>query len=124
MGRKKSNFPLKPIPVKLDAALLARIDALAARMGEGRSTIMRFAMRIGLENLQKAIDSGADLDQLTRQTSYPKHQEQSSLVEEGGKSEKPPKITSVTYTNPTRPRRRRRGKGGDDIVKFSPGEQN
>lgn len=93
MGRKKSNFPLKPIPVKLDAALLARIDALAARMGEGRSTIMRFAMRIGLENLQKAIDSGADLDQLARHagpTIYPRHQDQSSLVEEQPPPEIPP----------------------------------
>jgi predicted DNA-binding protein len=43
----------KPIPVKLDPALLARIKEVSERMGEAQSTVMRIAMRVGLEGLEK-----------------------------------------------------------------------
>lgn len=49
----------KPIPVKLDAALLERIQKLAERVGEPQSTIMRFAMRVGLEGLEKVFETAA-----------------------------------------------------------------
>jgi predicted transcriptional regulator len=83
--KKQRHFRPKPIPVKLDEALLARIDALAEKLHEPRSTVMRFAMRIGIENLLKAIEAGADLSHLAQQThptQYPPHQEQSWLVED------------------------------------------
>lgn len=47
----------KPIAVKLDKALLARIDAVSKKMGEPRSTVMRVAMRIGLDSLEKAFEA-------------------------------------------------------------------
>lgn len=70
----------KPIPVKLDAALLKRIEEVALRMGEAKSTVMRIAMRIGLEGLDKAFDisSKKALDSLR----YPPHAEQSVAVNE------------------------------------------
>jgi hypothetical protein len=45
----------KPIPVRLPPELLRRVEALAKRLGEPRSTIMRMALRIGIESLEKAV---------------------------------------------------------------------
>jgi len=45
----------KPIPVVLDQALRERIDAMSLRMGEPKSTVMRLAMRLGLESLEKSL---------------------------------------------------------------------
>ena len=45
----------KPIPVRLPPEMLSRVEALAKRLGEPRSTIMRMAMRIGIESLEQAI---------------------------------------------------------------------
>ena len=57
---KRDTIPLtKPIPVKLPPEILARVDALAKRIGEPRSTVMRIAMRVGLEQLEKAFDAPA-----------------------------------------------------------------
>ena len=53
---KRDTIPLsKPIPVKLPPDILDRIDRLAKRIGEARSTIMRIAMGIGLESLEKVL---------------------------------------------------------------------
>jgi predicted DNA-binding protein len=53
---KKPIFESKAIPIKLTTELLERIDALARKIGEPRSTIMRFAMKIGLNALEKAYE--------------------------------------------------------------------
>ena len=56
--RKRDTIPLsKPIPVKLSPDILARVDLLAKRVGEARSTIMRLAMGIGLDALEKLFHS-------------------------------------------------------------------
>lgn len=47
----------KPIPVLLDQVLRDRIDDISERMGEPKSTVMRIAMRIGLDNLEKAFEN-------------------------------------------------------------------
>lgn len=55
---KYDRVPLsKPIPVKLSPDVLARIDALSKRVGEPRSTVMRMAMRIGLDSLERAVQA-------------------------------------------------------------------
>jgi predicted DNA-binding protein len=46
----------KPIPVLLDETLRRRIAMMSERMGEPKSTVMRIAMRIGLESLEKALE--------------------------------------------------------------------
>jgi len=45
----------KPIPVKLDEELLKRIEEMSVRMGEAKSTVMRIAMRLGLDGLEKTF---------------------------------------------------------------------
>ena len=47
----------KPIPVKLDPDLLRRIEAISVELGEPKSTVMRFAMRIGIRALEGITDS-------------------------------------------------------------------
>jgi hypothetical protein len=46
----------KPIPVLLDKPLRDRIAALSERLGEGKSVVMRIAMRVGLDSLEKAFE--------------------------------------------------------------------
>ncbi len=62
MAERKSDpsFGKKPIPVKLDEPLLARIDSLSAadKIGEPRSTVMRMSMRIGVEQLESVYKQG------------------------------------------------------------------
>jgi metal-responsive CopG/Arc/MetJ family transcriptional regulator len=60
------KYTAKPIPVKLDKNLLQRIDEMAIRMGEARSTVMRIAMRMGLEGLEKAFESNSELASLAQ----------------------------------------------------------
>ena len=55
--RPKGKKLSKPIPVKMDPALLARIEALANRINEPKSMIMRLAMKIGLDALEKAMNA-------------------------------------------------------------------
>src|ERR1041385_8602449 len=50
---KKPLFESKAIPVKVDTDLLKRIDAVAKRIQEPRSTVMRLAMRLGIEALEQ-----------------------------------------------------------------------
>lgn len=45
----------KPIPVRLPIDVLDRVDALAKRISESRATIMRIALKVGLDNLEKAL---------------------------------------------------------------------
>jgi predicted transcriptional regulator len=40
------------IPVKLDKELAERIARMALRLAEGKSTVMRMAMRIGLQKME------------------------------------------------------------------------
>lgn len=55
---KRDTVPLsKPIPVKLPPEILKRVDTLAKRIGEPRSTIMRIAMRVGLDSLEKVFEA-------------------------------------------------------------------
>lgn len=66
--------PSKPIPVKLDAELLQRIEDMAKKMGEAKSTVMRIAMRVGLENLESVFNAepGTTLSSLiSRSTNAP-----------------------------------------------------
>jgi hypothetical protein len=58
----------KPIPVLLDKALRDRIEAVSQKMGEPKSTIMRIAMRIGLEGLEKAFEGDPKLSSLIFQS--------------------------------------------------------
>jgi hypothetical protein len=74
----------KPIPVLVDQALRDRIAAMSERMGEPKSTVMRIAMRIGLEQLEKTFD--ADLGKTSSSSNYPPHRDQTELAEE-----RPPK---------------------------------
>lgn len=68
--RRKTLTRSKPIPVQLDEPLRERIAAASERMGEPKSTVMRIAMRIGLEALEKAVVSQpGKLSSLT----YPPH---------------------------------------------------
>jgi len=75
----------KPIPVLLDKELRFRIEQMAERMGEPKSTVMRIAMRIGLENLEKAFEH-----KLPNSSSliYPQHQPQSSALNEPAEKKK------------------------------------
>lgn len=45
----------KPIPIKIDEALMKRIVEVSEKMGEPRSTVMRIAMRIGLDQLEEML---------------------------------------------------------------------
>jgi hypothetical protein len=55
-ARRSSKIqpPKHIVPVKLDPELAARVAALAQEIGEAQSTVMRFAMRIGLRYLEEA----------------------------------------------------------------------
>jgi len=80
MGRKK--YEGKPITVMLDAALLKRIDEVAKLTGEGRSTVMRLAMRFGLAAIERMMDRGEELAESLAPAKYPSHREQFSIVED------------------------------------------
>jgi hypothetical protein len=45
----------KPIPVKLDDELLKRVERMSQQMGEAKSTVMRIAMRLGMDGLEKTF---------------------------------------------------------------------
>lgn len=47
----------KPIPIKLDPALAERIEKIAEKIGEPKSTVMRMCMRIGLDQLEKVYEA-------------------------------------------------------------------
>ncbi|MDE2101278.1 MAG: hypothetical protein KGL39_28790 [Patescibacteria group bacterium] len=88
----------KPIAVKLDQPLLDRIKALSERIGEAQSTVMRMAMRIGLDGLEKAFEANpADFLKLVSRiesvnppgASYPEHGGQASRVEDKPAALKP-----------------------------------
>lgn len=67
-----TKYTSKPIPVKLDEELLKRIEQMAERMGEAKSTVMRIAMRVGLENLEAAFQAEPDktLSSLTSRSEH------------------------------------------------------
>jgi hypothetical protein len=92
MANRKSepSFGKKPIPVKLDEALLARIDALSEKVGEPRSTVMRMCMRIGLDQLEKVYDEKTR----PRLSAYPPPALAETLNDE--KKEKPKKLGPMT----------------------------
>lgn len=69
----------KPIPVLLDAALRARIAAASEQMGEPKSTVMRIAMRVGLNSLEKAFE---DNPPNLSSSFYPPHQAQGVALNE------------------------------------------
>lgn len=84
MSRPKSSQTTKPIPIKLDAALVQRIDSIAKKIGEARSVVMRMAMRIGLDSLEKAFEaSPADILKLVSQAAT---KNSSSSNSQGGES--------------------------------------
>lgn len=60
----------KPIPIRLPPEVLSRVEALAKRIGEPRSTIMRIALRVGVEGLERAFESGLSI------LAYPGHPEE------------------------------------------------
>lgn len=64
----------KAIPVRLDKALVDRIKALSERIGEAQSTVMRIAMRLGLESLEKGME--------TKAVRYPGHSEEIARAED------------------------------------------
>ena len=53
---KRLKMP-KIIPIALDKPLLDRIEAMSIKLGEAKSVIMRMAMRIGLDRLEKAVEA-------------------------------------------------------------------
>jgi hypothetical protein len=69
----------KPIPVVLDRELAERIRALSQRIQESKSVVMRMAMRIGLEALEKAFEPAAPKLSSSAYTSRP---DEGVLVEE------------------------------------------
>ena len=71
----------KPIPVLLDKALRDRIEAVSQKMGEPKSTVMRIAMRIGLEGLDKAFKLAAA--KTLANLSYPEYKDQATAMNEG-----------------------------------------
>lgn len=91
----------KSIPVKLDKPLLDRIEALAARMGEAKSTVMRIAMRVGLDQLEKIFTAApgpmppeavAALGKSSN-SRYPSHDPQLNEVRETAAAAAPPPAT-------------------------------
>lgn len=50
----------RPIPVWLHDDTLKRADALAARTGEGRATILRLVIKLGLNRIEQ-IENDEDL---------------------------------------------------------------
>lgn len=79
----------KPIPVLLDRKLRERIEAVSEKMGEPKSTVMRIAMRIGLEGLDKAFQ--ASPEKTLESMRYPERREEGVIVEETSNS--PPKTS-------------------------------
>ncbi len=64
MRPKRLESP-KPVPIKIDQPLLDRIERMAGKIGEGKAVVMRMAMRIGLEGLEKAFEANpADIAKL------------------------------------------------------------
>jgi predicted DNA-binding protein len=86
----------KPISVKLDGPLLARIKALSDSMGEAQSTIMRIAIRVGLDGLEKLFAEGADAKAIAS-LAYPPHRAESAMLNELEKP-KPKKKPPGTHT--------------------------
>jgi len=76
----------KAIPVRLDAALLDRIHKLSERMGEPQSTIMRIAMRVGLDGLEKAF--AADPQTTLSSLLYPSRPDEGVIIEDKPKPKK------------------------------------
>jgi predicted DNA-binding protein len=64
----------KPVPVLLDQALRERIDSVSQKMGEPKSTVMRIAMRLGLDGLEKSF-------------SYPVAAVETAIVDEASSSQ-------------------------------------
>jgi metal-responsive CopG/Arc/MetJ family transcriptional regulator len=63
-----------PIPVKLDKELLTRLDEISKRIGEPRSTVMRMAMRLGLEALETIKVTDHALAAMMRKLDAPSEQ--------------------------------------------------
>lgn len=78
----------KPIPVKLDQALLDRIIKVSNRMGEARSTVMRMAMRLGLDTIEAALKikpailNDLVLENRPADSPYPSHSSQHVAMNE------------------------------------------
>jgi ParB-like chromosome segregation protein Spo0J len=83
----KNNRPqtAKAIPVKLDPVLMERIEVVSKRMGEARSTVMRIAMRLGLEGLENAFQTGEITAEDLRAAVYPEHKPDVALAADAGK---------------------------------------
>ena len=47
------------VPVRIDDVLLERIQAVATRLGEPQSTVMRMCMRIGLSAVEELAEKNA-----------------------------------------------------------------
>lgn len=68
-----SKQPSTPVPIRVDAALEAKIEEAARLTGMAKSDLMRLAMRIGLEDLRR-IDydiAGAIVDAAKPETVAP-----------------------------------------------------
>lgn len=92
------KFKSKPIPVKVDQRLLDRITEISERMGEAKSTVMRMAMRLGLDTLEAALEIQPSIlravaaesrdvnepqpEKKSSRTSYPPHQPQGVAMNE------------------------------------------
>lgn len=84
---KRDTVPLsKPIPVKLPPEILKRVDALAKRIGEPRSTVMRIAMRVGLDSLETVFE--ADPKKVLSSLASPSGSDEYRPLEKTGKGEK------------------------------------
>lgn len=81
----------------LSAALIQRIDEVAALLGEPRSTVMRMAMRIGLDRFEKTMRDGGALT--LSEIGSARASEQQSVIED-----RPHTKTDYTESDPkTRP---------------------
>jgi metal-responsive CopG/Arc/MetJ family transcriptional regulator len=97
---KKPIFESKAIAVKLDVDLLARIDAVAKHLCEPRSTIMRMAMRLGIEPLEN-VHAQQGIGELVFDDKYEDPRERTVIEEDvvpyKTKAPKKPKKKGGTY---------------------------
>lgn len=87
----------RPIPVMLDADLLAKVEAMSAKIGEAKSTVMRIAMRFGLEDMEKMYQARPDRqpEKTGHRTSYPSQSQETSRIEEKPVASPPPTKTKA-----------------------------
>lgn len=84
----------KPIPILLDEALRERIEKISEQMGEPKSTVMRIAMRIGLDGLVKAFEAAKQKSAAS--IVYPEHVASAPAMNEAANSSQNEAVPGMT----------------------------